>query len=591
MYGATEATARMAYLPPHLTVERPESIGVPIPGGTFRIDGDDEVGELVYSGPNVMLGYASSPQDLALGRTVHELRTGDLARQHEDGLFELVGRTSRFAKLFGLRIDLDRVEHLSAQGGCPARAVEHGGRLHLFVTSHRDQAQARLVAAGDSDSRTTPWPSTCCRTSPSRPTASPTTAPSAGTPRRRRETSRAEHDGPVTASQIRDLYAHLLGRPDADEDDSFVSLRGDSLSYVEASVRLGRLLPDLPKDWAQLPARRLAAGARHSPGAGRRSWAPVETSVVVRAVAIVLIVASHANLMTVMGGAHVLLAVVGFNIAQFQLSRRPRSERRNGLFHAARRVAVPSALWIAGAAVVTGMYDASTALMLNNVLGSDTWDVRWQFWFLEVVVWALLAASLLVCVPAADRFERAHPFGAATTVFVATLVTRYALVGVEAGPTERYALPVVLWCVGLGWMAARSETFRQQVITSVAAVLACWGYFGDPVREGLVAAGVCVLVWLPRLRAPAVLLPLLQVLAASSLFVYLTHWQVYPHLEMDHPLWATLASFAVGVLVLAGPRARRGVRHKGLAPKASPAPRSTNRTGHSRRTTGETAAA
>ena len=146
MYGQTEATARMAYLPPHLTVERPESIGIPIPGGTFRIDGDDEVGELVYSGANVMLGYASGPQDLALGRTVHELRTGDLARQHEDGLFELVGRTSRFAKLFGIRVDLDRVEHLAAQAGCPARAVEYGGRLHLFVTSHRDRGQARLVA-------------------------------------------------------------------------------------------------------------------------------------------------------------------------------------------------------------------------------------------------------------------------------------------------------------------------------------------------------------------------------------------------------------------------------------------------------------
>uniref|UniRef100_UPI003563E613 hypothetical protein n=1 Tax=Nocardioides sp. TaxID=35761 RepID=UPI003563E613 len=39
----------------------------------------------------------------------------------------------------------------------------------------------------------------------------------------------------------------------------------------------------------------------------------------------------------------------------------------------------------------------------------------------------------------------------------------------------------------------------------------------------------------------------LGVVAASSLFVYLTHWQVYPHLEDDYPLLATLASFAVGI--------------------------------------------
>ena len=71
MYGQTEATARMAYLPPHLAATRPEAIGVPIPGGSFEIDpsdaGDPDEGELVYRGPNVMLGYASSRRDLALG--------------------------------------------------------------------------------------------------------------------------------------------------------------------------------------------------------------------------------------------------------------------------------------------------------------------------------------------------------------------------------------------------------------------------------------------------------------------------------------------------------------------------------------------
>jgi len=53
-----------------------------------------------------MLGYATTPADLALGRVTTELRTGDLAQQR-DGLFEVVGRRSRRGKVFGLRIDLD----------------------------------------------------------------------------------------------------------------------------------------------------------------------------------------------------------------------------------------------------------------------------------------------------------------------------------------------------------------------------------------------------------------------------------------------------------------------------------------------------
>ena len=54
-------------------------------------------------------------RDLAAGRACTELRTGDLARQRDDGIFELVGRSNRFAKIFGLRIDLDRVERIAAE--------------------------------------------------------------------------------------------------------------------------------------------------------------------------------------------------------------------------------------------------------------------------------------------------------------------------------------------------------------------------------------------------------------------------------------------------------------------------------------------
>lgn len=78
-------------------------------------------------------------------------------------------------------------------------------------------------------------------------------------------------------------------------------------------------------------------------------------------------------------GAHVLLALVGYDLARFQLAATARCERRRSLLHAARNVAVPSALWIGAAGAVTGTYDASTALLLNNLLGTDSRDLRWQF--------------------------------------------------------------------------------------------------------------------------------------------------------------------------------------------------------------------
>ena len=106
MYGQTEATARMAFLPPEVASRHPQAIGRPIPGGELELRPvagmPDGVGELVYRGPNVMLGYATSQADLARGADVDELATGDLARFHaDDGVFEIVGRRSRFVKPFG----------------------------------------------------------------------------------------------------------------------------------------------------------------------------------------------------------------------------------------------------------------------------------------------------------------------------------------------------------------------------------------------------------------------------------------------------------------------------------------------------------
>lgn len=121
MYGQTEATARMSYLPFTESIKKYGSIGIAIPGGRFSLIDDngeevnspDTVGELVYYGDNVTLGYAESIEDLSLAdQRKGKLVTGDLAKFDEDGYFYIVGRKKRFLKIFGTRIGLDEVEGL-----------------------------------------------------------------------------------------------------------------------------------------------------------------------------------------------------------------------------------------------------------------------------------------------------------------------------------------------------------------------------------------------------------------------------------------------------------------------------------------------
>lgn len=121
MYGQTEATARMSYLPCERAVEKQGSIGIAIPGGRFElIDAEGKQikeaevsGELVYYGKNVTLGYAECALDLEKGdERFGRLETGDIAKRDQDGYYYIVGRKKRFLKLFGNRVNLDETEGL-----------------------------------------------------------------------------------------------------------------------------------------------------------------------------------------------------------------------------------------------------------------------------------------------------------------------------------------------------------------------------------------------------------------------------------------------------------------------------------------------
>jgi acyl-coenzyme A synthetase/AMP-(fatty) acid ligase len=121
MYGATEATARMGYLPPQKAYEKLGCMGIAIPGGRFEliddagdtIEASDIPGELVYYGDNVTMGYAECGEDLQKGdENKGRYATGDVATRDDEGYYTIVGRKSRFLKVFGNRIDLDEVERM-----------------------------------------------------------------------------------------------------------------------------------------------------------------------------------------------------------------------------------------------------------------------------------------------------------------------------------------------------------------------------------------------------------------------------------------------------------------------------------------------
>lgn len=122
MYGQTEATARLSYLPPTEAESNPGSIGIAIPDVELKIVdesgqhvGDGEVGTLMAKGPNVMMGYF---RDCDATQQVLEegwLNTGDLAKQNIKGLYEICGRKNSLVKVLGHRFHPNEVEQVISQ--------------------------------------------------------------------------------------------------------------------------------------------------------------------------------------------------------------------------------------------------------------------------------------------------------------------------------------------------------------------------------------------------------------------------------------------------------------------------------------------
>jgi acyl-CoA synthetase (AMP-forming)/AMP-acid ligase II len=146
MYGQSEATARLAYLPANMARTHPDSIGQAIPGVELRVldeDGQEvgvnQTGELCARGANVMLGYWNDEAGTNKVLSQGWLRTGDLASRDDAGNFFVKSRKNDLVKVQGFRIHPCEIEDAVAQ---------HFPSLRIIVVPYPQSGTTRLAMYG-----------------------------------------------------------------------------------------------------------------------------------------------------------------------------------------------------------------------------------------------------------------------------------------------------------------------------------------------------------------------------------------------------------------------------------------------------------
>lgn len=574
MYGQTEATARICVLDPSLVADNPDAVGRPVAGTSLHLDttvpeASDGSGEVVVRGPGVMMGYAEHPDDLALGAMLSELRTGDLGRIGPDGLLRLVGRRSGFVKLMGLRIDLTMVESALEAAGYVACVGGDDAGLTVLVEPDPGAVPVETAAlvrrlAGDASGLSPASVAVAVAELPRLPNGKVDRLGCAALVRRAQPDEQPHQEpraeGPTLAERVARAVGDVLGLDDVDLGRSFVQHGGDSLSHVQASVQLERLVGTLPLGWHHRPLDELVEqghsvdgdlpGTAADDGArGRKLWAwhSVETSVLLRAVAVVIICGSHADLFHILGGAHTLLAVAGFNAARFGLSMPTARGRLRASTRTLIGVAVPTVAVALFGMIAQDRYGWANVLLVNWIFGDVAYGFRNELWFVDALIACTVTLAAILAVPWVGRAWALQPWRVAAVVALVALVPRFLVLSLGEG-VLRGIMPTTFWLFAVGAAVAYADTRRRRLLTLAIAVGGGATFFpDDPVRNATILAGIALLTFVREVRLPAWAVPVVGLLASASLYIYLVQFPILG--LVPHALGATLTALAAGCIV------------------------------------------
>ena len=580
-YGTTETPQAMAF---H-TLE-PEAVDARVPLGKGIADAqllvvnpanqlvsEGETGEILIRSPYLSLGYWNDPA-LTEAKFIANpftgsasdrcYRTGDLGTYLADGSASFLGRGDSQVKIRGHRIELAEIENAITRqphiGQCVLVANQDGGATRLVAYCVAQQAtradELRQALAGQLPDYMVPALFVFLDALPLTPNGKvdkrALPAPF--------DDSANQVLSPL-AEKLSTAWARILQVPRLDARLSFVELGGDSISFVQASRVLEALIGHLPERWETLPVCQLAELSAPPKGA----WRVMEMPVFVRMLAIILIVVGHLSEFDhwlIVGETSVLFLVSGISLARFQLKAIEARGDARTLLRSLAAIVVPTLLYTALIQLVFDRLHWQSLLLVSNWFPASEVSL-FNYWYIEVLVQMIVIIGLLLSIRRVRRVVVADPFrcliiSACALVALDVLINQFVF---DASALLHRVPQHFLAVMVLGMAVHHADTTARKWVASAVAVLVVgeldlmavagvgWEAFTRYVDIALPA--MLALIWFRSVPVPALVARAGAVIASSTLFIYLTHFQfqsVADHVSR-HPLFEVALALAGGVLV------------------------------------------
>jgi acyl-coenzyme A synthetase/AMP-(fatty) acid ligase/peptidoglycan/LPS O-acetylase OafA/YrhL len=574
MYGQTEATARMAYLPPERLMDAPDCIGIAIPGGTLELAGSDgpitapeTEGELIYRGPNVMMGYALGRDDLARGAEIGALQTHDLAVQRADGLFRITGRASRMAKPFGLRVSFDEIERQLAEQGIQAAVTGTDALISITVVGSLPSGSDAPGALGTEIAARLKLPESLFDVGamaelPRLANGKTDYRALLAAAESRQRAMQSEGDGNV---RIAAIFQRAFPAERQSRDASFAGMGGDSLSYVQVSIALEDALGNLPERWETLTIAELEALVAQRPAAEQSWLARIDSEILLRALALIAVIVNHASDYPVGGGSDLLMLLAGYSLARFQSGRLFAGQGFRVIRDYFIRIMIPYLAILLLYAIFRKPVPVWNFLFVGNYLPTQGGFLT-PFWFLDALFQLYLLSMCFCLLPNIRAAGRHHPFQLAISfVAVAFAVKFGALLNFPqiSGVLANRTVDASLALFAIGWLIWFAHSRCQKLIAMGAALLlalptaglvpalAIWSH-NDPIvgetRALWLLASTGILLYLVRLPIFAWLRAPIVRISGAGYHIYLIHG-VIVFVVLTYAKWTPLVITIAGAIL------------------------------------------
>lgn len=524
MYGQTEATARMAYLPLDKLEKHADCIGIAIPDGKLKIIAEGEevsvnqVGELVYTGPNVMMGYASGVDDLAKDEKIEELYTGDLAVKTDNGLFKVVGRKKRFIKLFGLRISLDEVDSILSEKKLVAYVVGSDDYLACFTTRHEDESKIKKVII---EKLKLPEHSLVVSHLAKVPLLSSGKVDVVTLKNTANTLYEAKSLG--GKSNVIEIFESVFNQFNISEKDSFVSLSGDSLSYVTMSMHLEKYLGYLPDNWQLISINKLNL----LPVSKNIKKTKISTEVLIRTIAILGVVVTHAHLLPLHGSAILMLMLAGFSLSRFRMNQLMEGDVLGVVLPIVRNVIIPFYILTLIFFIYKNDIHWPTLLLVSNITGGYLNDVSsflTPFWFIAVYFQIILILCILFYIKPIRNLYKKNDFIFSICLLVLSFLLK--IVADEVFVThgilthQVYSL-IFVFLIGFCFQST-IYNYQKLLVFIISCMMFLLSF--DLFKSSIFILSVFFILFIPKINLYNEYIKIfIQKISESSFYIYLLH--------------------------------------------------------------------